>query len=645
MVQIPDFQVQGRGIQLSRQQTVTPQEIQAETQALRGVSDVFLQAEAREQETKAANDFTQFMLDSQESIKQAQIEKQNDPEGFTDFVLNKQSELKDIYLRDNQGKFYQDVFNSRFNSYLPSVQNSSINFEAKQKTAVQVQRLNDAMEKSIALAFDNPDMLPQVISQVEGNMALAQETALIPNAQEELRAFKEKAHATIAEKYINEERLGAANQFIDENQGTLGDSLPKLRNAITSKRKALAKEAEQRQYMAKLLGGDKLADPSSKVDRKIIDKNFIESGVAEAFAKGDLGAAKESVGIVANTGIIPESMQSSLRGMMVNGDENQQAFAYGVIAEIEETKPTALKGAAGFSDAEVEEAVAYNSYVRSGMSSELAVQQVISARNPIDEPVRKMRSEQANKLAAKIDYATVQNTFDSIFTLEPKLANQNLKDVATADARNLYKQGYIKYGDEQLAKDFMKSQLKNKYQETAVGGNRRIMPYAPESFYSINGFDHKVNTKWMNEQLSDAVKEVGKEAEEIVIVPSFDAKGMVDNGLPPSYYVFSGDDIILGENNKPMQFMFDQEDGLKRINSDVKKERKKKMKEGLFKRGVYQTIEDATPNEIQQFLLKRGFDIVNALGELPDETKPKRDINAEAQKKVNDAKGKLIGLD
>jgi hypothetical protein len=87
------------------------------------------------------------------------------------------------------------------------------------------------------------------------------------------------------------------------------------------------------------------------------------------------------------------------------------------------------------------------------------------------------------------------------------------KGALLADARSLYKDGFVESGDASQAQTFMQERLANKYAVSSVNGNR-VMAYPPESrFQPING-----SHDWIRGQLTDFVEKH--------IAPSAESMGM-----------------------------------------------------------------------------------------------------------------------
>jgi hypothetical protein len=66
---------------------------------------------------------------------------------------------------------------------------------------------------------------------------------------------------------------------------------------------------------------------------------------------------------------------------------------------------------------------------------------------------------------------------------------------------------------------------------------------------------------------------------------------MVDNGMPPEYFVVYNDDIVTGDNNLPLRYTFDRQSGVEKL----KNIRAEKIKKGEYKRAGYQKADAMFP--------------------------------------------------
>ena len=368
-----------------------------------------------------------------------------------------------------------------------------------------------------------------------------------------------------AKKLLETDSIKSEMDFEDYAKLTRGvDQMIKQRQA----------QAAQAKFMEQILEGQRLADPANKVDRKIVDKQFVDSGLLQGLLSGDETSRMETESLIRSTSIIPESLQSTMRGFMLNGDDTQRQFAYSMVGRIGEISPRSLVGPGGFSQKEIDDAQAYNSMTRAGASTEYAIQQIDAASDPIEAPVRNLRESQVNTLISDLTPSQVTDLFDeSYWSSDPSFMNKRNEDAIFADYKALYREAFLRYGNDDAAKGAAISQLKTFNGVTNVTGNKALMQLPPERFYSVEQMTPEENTQWMRQEFESDLKGFGVDPEGATLVASFDSKNRVNNGGKPVYHVIQERedengypiiDLVRGENNEPAIFAFDTDAAQKR---------------------------------------------------------------------------------
>lgn len=599
------------------------------------------QAEQRVKLNDSMITYQQSLMDLQEEVRQ---ETMDDPQQFEP-IYNKR--LQEV------NKAFEESFTDRRTRFAFQESAKGYNFKAARdnkawvngrRVEIMASTLEEDRDKLGVMAYRGGDV-DELIKNADAS-AIAAEGLLKPEAIDE---YVRSTKASIVENklisYLEKGQTGAAKSLLDSGDydDFLGaDGLSRGYNAVNAKIKEQREEAKRLEVMQSIIDRDVLSDPSNVEHRKAANEVYEKSGIGDAFAQMDLVAQKESIDLVNQTSIIPETMQSQLRSMMINGESEEKAFAYSTIAEIEESNPQALRGAGGFSKEEINNAMRYNAFIRSGASPDNAARYVAEAAQPLNKDVREIRAKNLSGkdgLLANIGYMDVERALSEKKWLGTYSFpdNETLKQQASADYKRIYEAEYLSTGNDEQAKKFANSQIKRKYGVDA--STNKVMAYPPTEFYSIDGFSVEDNARWMQDQLKREVKNYGYNTENITLVPSPDARGLVDNGVPPSYYVFDGDNIVLGENNLPMQFVFDQEDGLRQLNETKEKRHAKKVQAGLEKRLVYESIEELPTSSIVQYLMKRGYDLTSSL--------PRNDggQNVDARERLYSGASEFLGID
>lgn len=415
-----------------------------------------------------------------------------------------------------------------------------------------------------------------------------------------IRDFKSKYASNAIEGVIDVNPF-QAKEMIDskEFEELLGfDNHLALTNKIDAEIKRRKTEAIMSQYTQQLLTNARLADPSSKADRISINKAYEASGIAELFSNGDPDAIQETIGIINRTSIIPESVQSTLRGFMFNGNAEQKQRAYSIIDAISVSNPAALTGSAGFTEAEIKDAGAFNSLIRAGASPDFANTVIQNSKNPLQQDIIKLRDSESEKNIKNVNIeSSITDAFDEgILSLEPSFAGSENLARATVDFKKLYRENYILYGNHDSAVGSALAAIKINYGITASNGKKEVMQFPPEQYYGLPNLSYEENGKWIYKQLQEGLKTAAPEidASEVSLVPSMRSGAMVSQGLKPTYHImvskevdgFPRTDYLRGNNNMPIEIKFNPEP----VKDKLIREQQKKIDIAIAQREARQTI-------------------------------------------------------
>lgn len=331
--------------------------------------------------------------------------------------------------------------------------------------------------------------------------------------------------------------------------------------------------------------GNGLVDPSSKSQRKALNDYFISTEAAQMLAVGDVNASIYLSKFAKQYGVVPETAQSTLRGMMTSGDAEQKKFAYGTIGELEKANPAALVAGGGFTKQEIQDAAVFNGLVRSGASAKFASDAVTQARQPITADIRKIRETEAAAKLKEIKPSSLSDVFDEgILSIEPDFADAAQRDIVAADYKRIYREAFLQYGDADMAKNAAEAAIKVTSGVTRVGGKKRIMKFPPELYYSVDGVEPEELASIIDQQIKSDLLTLGYDSDlPFTLQATPNAEVAVNNGRKPAYNIWvTGEngvvDLVLGKDNLPVAVAFDQAPAL---------EIKKKREEDYRKRAQF----------------------------------------------------------
>jgi hypothetical protein len=376
------------------------------------------------------------------------------------------------------------------------------------------------------------------------------------------------------------------------------------------------KEVAEAQSVADLLAGNRLADPSNKDDRKLVNSMYINAGILERFQAGDAEAVKATTTLIKQTSIIPESVQSTLRGYMSNGNTEQKKMAYSFVSQIEEINPAAVTGAGGFTEKEIKDAAAYNSLLRSGATPSFAEQSLAQANSPLTADVRSMRNGELTTIMKDFTPERIKDEYGKgWFTLNPDFMGTQAQAKAFADYKNIFKEAYMQHGSEEVAHSVAMAAVRVNNGETYVTGGKKLMAFPPEQYYGVPNLSIKENAKWMQTELKNDLAGFGYsgELEKVTLVPTLDSKAIIDGGGKPLYNAIievERDgmpfmDILRDEKNQPVKIGFDT---ARRTLTEAKK-REEDVMGAKAKRVTNYAAEELELHPLTEFAVKKAMQL------------------------------------
>lgn len=349
-----------------------------------------------------------------------------------------------------------------------------------------------------------------------------------------------------------------------------------------------------------------LVDPSSKAQRNTLDRYYSETDAPQLLSESNANAAMNLAEFTKKYGIVPETAQSVLRGMMNSGDVEQKKFAYGTIGEIQKANPAALTTAGGFTQNEIKDAAAFNALIRSGATSKFAYDSIVQSREPISADVRQLRQKEVNE---KLKSITVSSGVfdDSLMPFSsPNFADEAQRDIVQADYRRIYKEAFLQYGKDDMAKAAADAAIKSTSGITRIGGSRKVMKYPPEMYYAVDGVPPEDMAQIFDQQIKQDLSSLGYDnTASYTIHPTVNAETAVNNGRKPAYNVYVTNekgivDLVRGDDNMPIAFAFDQQPLL-----EIKKKREEDYnKRAQFRQRNIEIMQGRKPKRTLQEIVK-----------------------------------------
>jgi hypothetical protein len=284
---------------------------------------------------------------------------------------------------------------------------------------------------------------------------------------------------------------------------------------IHSARTRLAKaeeEAEKQRRANALFSGAIPVDPGSSEDRKLVDGLYTAIPLAASLQNATPEAAEGVVQLVDKTSYIPQPAMQTLRGMAVNGNPGQKAYAYQVVGRIMREQP----GAAGIDDDFKKDTTRYNTLVLDlGYSPETAIAEVEKTKTPEFQKAKKALSDEGEKLAKTLSVDDVVAKHDKWFDFQtPGFTSDRQRAEVQEAYREAFRMNYIETGNEKWARESALNQLSQTYGTSTITGRQVLMREPPETYYKpiASKADGRPSMDYFTDDLKQTVRELaGKE--------------------------------------------------------------------------------------------------------------------------------------
>ena len=555
------------------------------------------EAADREAESKKQAAKAQFIVEEAEFFEEQKLKYKDNPDGFTDNYMEAVNKKFASY-KDPDDRLFNAKLDEWFTNYRATSAVNAIGYEAAQKSQVQIDRLNSTIANIKSLAATNPESIKTLEEELAESYGQANRLADIDNVEALLTGDIQEMYANAANNYIVNGDVASASNFIKGHKSKLGERYLTVQSKLNTLIKSKKDEQRELELIRALTQGDELADPSNKDHRKILDKTFQESGALEGIQNLDQDAMLEAVSFVKTTTVIPESLQSTMRGYMYNGTQEQKQYAYQFIASVEQTNRDALSAAGGFKEKEIQDAMVFNDLARAGADTRFALDIIEQSKNPLDDGVRDLRRQELKNIdvdfgkevlsADKFD----ENWFWGVGRPDDFLGQKN-RDTIAANYKEIYEAAYLRYGNEDAAKAAALNAATRFTGNTYVTGNQSLMEHPPEQHFFVKDLEADTQRKVLQRQLKRQVPD-NVDMDTVALVPTINTKRRLEMGLKPTYHAWYQDEnglmeLVLGDDNLPKQIKFNAEEMIEEKNRQRQRGRTEAMIERELKVGAQDT--------------------------------------------------------
>lgn len=393
------------------------------------------------------------------------------------------------------------------------------------------------------------------------------------------------------------------------NNGEFND-LPNLGKYIAESKRigeSIRKENEANLKNIELLQSG-LLDPTNSSHKKVLDKyygQFEVEGVSlnDGIQNMDAGMANLAFEFVKKYNIVPDSMQSTLRGMMNGGSLEEKQFAYEFVGDIQGS------GAYGFSENSkiMDNYNTYNGLVSAGYAAKDAINTVDVINSPDQVKRVELHRRKLSDGSVKVDAEkAIKDIFGSgLWNIAPK----DISALAISDFERIFENEFLKSGNQDAALAVAQKIINNRYSQTEIMGNEQVMDYPPERYAGHPALSEKENRKWQTTRLKKDLKTLGysEKLSGYELRSVFENEDAINQGELPRYYIIdkNNNDYVRDKDNDVLVYYFDPSEIDSQIKSNKEEAQMRNMVKTARKQYVRGAMIDPEKDRIDRFLINR----------------------------------------
>lgn len=364
----------------------------------------------------------------------------------------------------------------------------------------------------------------------------------------QMRAVNEQAFAKEkAEQELNKARKAADLEIrtsrgqagydeitrMEQNRTISPDQKASLFKMLDAKNKERMADAAKLEKVAQALQGNGYLDP--KDDKEAIDFTYINAVKPQMQGLAPDAQKEMLVNFVNKVGVVPDQMQSQLRGVFRGGNPEAKVFYADLVGRIQEAKPEALDD---IEDKDIAQAVMINELVKSGTPNLEAVARVEDMQKSINparlQILKTELSEARGKSTVADRLAKAKKPFSNMFGIAPSLPDDpqlGYNQALLNDYERTYESWYnYTNGDAKIAEDQTKKSLNRLWGVSEINGSKRLVKYPVEKAYP------NIEPAELRKKLVDDVKAIKKykdiNEEDILIQDTMDTARLWNTGTP-----------------------------------------------------------------------------------------------------------------
>jgi hypothetical protein len=444
------------------------------------------QRRAADYTTKTSAEIQEFVIREMDNSQKQALAAGN-VDGYTENFLKSYDETVAKALESAPNDLGREALSERMMQARNSLLAQSMKFESSARIKIYESNLDKAADNYAKAAATDPSQIPQLMKQLEGDMAAATETLGLTDARDRMDFYKNQILSTTASQMMQSNpsaALGLVEQYKDslsaKNYASLSKSAQYQQKVLEAQaQKALEEKQENDAVWAAVNGGVAL-NPESVKSQKIVDKAYIEAKQEDPTV--------DFTQVVERTKILPKTMADDITAQLATGSPSQQVEAARQLKRLHQTVPNLVNKMSATNKAR---AMMIAEAVEGGVKPETAVQWADKQTNIADARVMKERESSFKK--EKLNFDSIQSEFTSFFGP----GSDAIPDQMQVEGKMLLQGYYVNSGlTAEQAKSAALNDLKGNWHYSKSTGRGRYMKHAPETVY---GNEH--GSDWIKEEL------------------------------------------------------------------------------------------------------------------------------------------------
>lgn len=427
----------------------------------------------------------------------------------------------------------------------------------EQAAAIQAEvREGLAVSKVKGLLTQNPDAAAEALADETFSQDLSAEALTVAEEDVARAQEKEQQAATTQAKIQQSETYQALTDKAQAGELTKTEINDAVEGDLVSPEQKAAldeeveKEAEvavvrqqEAQEVADALNG---LDVVTGADTRKVNSAYKDTYAPRYAQMNPQDAMLAKAHFVGTTNKIPTLMAQELKGALGGGSPERKIEAARQVQLIRDRSPFAAANSRDLSATTQAQADRILDMLEAGVSEDEVIQTLEKQDSQINQATSEIRRSQFKEefdQGRAVDVAV--DAFDTFLPFdEPDVAVETgTEQRVLADMRIHAERYYLDNPDMKAAMKYAQDRIKRQYGVTRTGGGgRRLMKFAPETFYNVDG-----ETKWIEQQMVRDVQTLvpGIEAENIFLVPDRKTSREAAEGTPAYTLMIKNEDGTL----------------------------------------------------------------------------------------------------